>query len=44
MKCLKIASRSSVVERVLINAWSRGKRFSVKVVDSRPLSEGIGTS
>lgn len=33
-------ARSSVVERVLISAWSRGKRFSVKVVDSAPLSEG----
>ncbi|KAG9053808.1 hypothetical protein FS842_007098 [Serendipita sp. 407] len=33
-------ARSSVVERVLIAAWSRGKRFSVKVVDSAPLFEG----
>ena len=33
--------RSSVVERVLIAAWTRGKRFSVKVVDSRPMLEGI---
>lgn len=33
-------ARSSVVERVLIAAWTRGKRFSVKVVDSRPMLEG----
>ncbi|CAK5275781.1 unnamed protein product [Mycena citricolor] len=35
-------ARSSVVEKVLLNAWKQGKRFSVIVVDSRPLSEGKG--
>jgi translation initiation factor eIF-2B subunit delta len=28
------------VERVLLNAYSEGKRFSVVVVDSRPMLEG----
>ncbi|KAF8637900.1 hypothetical protein AX17_002523 [Amanita inopinata Kibby_2008] len=33
-------AKSSVVEKVLINAHREGKRFSVIVVDSRPLLEG----
>ncbi|KAF8897242.1 hypothetical protein BD779DRAFT_1489797 [Infundibulicybe gibba] len=33
-------ARSSVVERVLLRAQEDGKRFSVIVVDSRPLLEG----
>jgi translation initiation factor eIF-2B subunit delta len=33
-------SRSSIVERVLLHAWEEGKRFSVVVVDSRPMLEG----
>lgn len=32
--------RSSVVEKVLLSAYKQGKRFSVIVVDSRPLLEG----
>jgi hypothetical protein len=32
--------RSSVVEQVLVGAWDDGKRFSVVVVDSRPMLEG----
>ena len=36
-------ARSSVVEQTLLNAWDKGdgKKFSVVVVDSRPLLEGI---
>ncbi|KAG6903331.1 hypothetical protein C0995_013084 [Termitomyces sp. Mi166 len=34
-------ARSSVVEKILMNAHEEGKRFSVIVVDSRPLLEGI---
>ncbi|KAJ7667719.1 eukaryotic translation initiation factor 2B delta subunit [Mycena polygramma] len=33
-------ARSSVVEKVLLSAYKQGKRFSVIVVDSRPLLEG----
>ncbi|KAL4075754.1 eukaryotic translation initiation factor 2B delta subunit [Scleroderma citrinum] len=33
-------ARSSVVEKVLLGAWEDGKRFSVIVVDSRPMLEG----
>ncbi|KAL0949872.1 hypothetical protein HGRIS_009905 [Hohenbuehelia grisea] len=33
-------ARSSVVEKVLLRAHEEGKRFSVIVVDSRPLLEG----
>ncbi|KAH0840110.1 hypothetical protein J3R83DRAFT_1084 [Lanmaoa asiatica] len=33
-------ARSSVVEKVLLHAWAYGKRFSVIVVDSRPMLEG----
>ncbi|KAF5388359.1 hypothetical protein D9615_000134 [Tricholomella constricta] len=33
-------ARSSVVEKILLNAHEEGKRFSVIVVDSRPLLEG----
>ncbi|KAF7331864.1 hypothetical protein MKEN_00066500 [Mycena kentingensis (nom. inval.)] len=33
-------ARSSIVEKVLLHAHARGKRFSVIVVDSRPLLEG----
>ena len=33
-------ARSSVVEKVLLHAWKEGKRFSVVVVDSRPMLEG----
>ncbi|KAG8218830.1 IF-2B-domain-containing protein [Butyriboletus roseoflavus] len=33
-------ARSSVVEKVLLHAWASGKRFSVIVVDSRPMLEG----
>jgi hypothetical protein len=47
MHCLLLASyhsspthRSSIVERVLLSAWKDGKRFSVVVVDSRPMLEG----
>lgn len=32
--------RSSVVEKVLLNAREEGKKFSVIVVDSQPLLEG----
>jgi translation initiation factor eIF-2B subunit delta len=32
--------RSSVVQKVLLNAHEEGKRFSVIVVDSQPLLEG----
>ncbi|PFH49342.1 hypothetical protein AMATHDRAFT_76237 [Amanita thiersii Skay4041] len=35
-------ARSSVVEKVLLNAHEEGKIFSVIVVDSRPLLEGKG--
>ncbi|KAI0316983.1 hypothetical protein OF83DRAFT_1123689 [Amylostereum chailletii] len=33
-------ARSSVVEKVLMQAWSDGTKFSVIVVDSRPMLEG----
>ncbi|EIM88174.1 IF-2B-domain-containing protein [Stereum hirsutum FP-91666 SS1] len=33
-------ARSSVVEKVLLEAWSEGTQFSVVVVDSRPMLEG----
>ncbi|KAG6866524.1 hypothetical protein C0991_003068 [Blastosporella zonata] len=33
-------ARSSIVEKILLNAHEEGKRFSVIVVDSRPLLEG----
>ncbi|KAF7353017.1 hypothetical protein MVEN_01269300 [Mycena venus] len=33
-------ARSSIVEKVLLAAYKQGKRFSVIVVDSRPLLEG----
>ncbi|KAI0068970.1 IF-2B-domain-containing protein [Artomyces pyxidatus] len=33
-------ARSSVVEQVLLEAWSEGTQFSVYVVDSRPMLEG----
>ncbi|KAG5644590.1 hypothetical protein DXG03_008164 [Asterophora parasitica] len=33
-------ARSSVIEKILLNAHEEGKRFSVIVVDSRPLLEG----
>lgn len=32
---------SSVVEKVLLEAWSEGTQFSVVVVDSRPMLEGL---
>lgn len=35
-----IYHRSSVVEKILLRAHSEGKKFSVIVVDSRPLLEG----
>lgn len=34
------SKRSSIVEKILLNAHEEGKRFSVIVVDSRPLLEG----
>lgn len=33
--------RSSVVEKVLLRARNEGKDFSVYVVDSRPMLEGL---
>ncbi|KAJ7228939.1 eukaryotic translation initiation factor 2B delta subunit [Mycena pura] len=33
-------ARSSIVEKVLLHAYKMGKRFSVIIVDSRPLLEG----
>ena len=33
--------RSSVVEKVLLLAHDEGKNFSVYVVDSRPMLEGL---
>jgi len=33
--------RSSVVEKVLLRARDEGKDFSVYVVDSRPMLEGL---
>lgn len=33
-------ARSSVVQKVLLEAWAEGTRFSVIVVDSRPMLEG----
>jgi translation initiation factor eIF-2B subunit delta len=33
-------SRSSIIQKVLLRAHAEGKRFSVIVVDSRPLLEG----
>lgn len=38
--CLPPTCRSSVVEKSLLHAWASGKRFSVIVVDSRPMLEG----
>ncbi|KAL1681344.1 hypothetical protein EV122DRAFT_261148 [Schizophyllum commune] len=35
-----VYARSSVVEKVLLHAHEEGKKFSVVVVDSRPLLEG----
>ncbi|KAG6335047.1 hypothetical protein ID866_4049 [Astraeus odoratus] len=35
--------RSSVVEKVLLQAWEDGKRFSVIVIDSRPMLEGTAS-
>lgn len=35
-------ARSSVVEKILLHANQAGKRFSVIVIDSRPLLEGKG--
>jgi translation initiation factor eIF-2B subunit delta len=37
-------TRSSVVEKVLLLAHGEGKRFSVYVVDSRPMLEGSAWS
>ena len=37
---LRNSVRSSVVEKILLRAHEEGKRFSVIVVDSRPLLEG----
>ena len=34
-------ARSSVVQKVLLEAWAGGTRFSVIVVDSRPMLEGF---
>ena len=34
-------TRSSVVEKVLLRARGEGKNFSVYVVDSRPMLEGL---
>lgn len=33
-------ARSSVVEQTIVEAWERGRRFQVIVVDARPLCEG----
>ncbi|KAK2464562.1 hypothetical protein APHAL10511_003420 [Amanita phalloides] len=33
-------AKSSVVQKVLLNAYEEGKRFSVVVIDSQPLQEG----
>lgn len=33
--------RSSVVEKILLNAKKDGKEFSVIVIDSQPLLEGL---
>lgn len=33
-------ARSSVVQQTLLEAWERGKRFSVIIIDARPLCEG----
>ncbi|KAF9055050.1 IF-2B-domain-containing protein [Hymenopellis radicata] len=33
-------SRSSLVQKILLHAHAEGKRFSVIVIDSRPLNEG----
>lgn len=35
-------ARSSVVQKVLLEAWAGGTQFSVIVVDSRPMLEGKG--
>jgi translation initiation factor eIF-2B subunit delta len=40
MRNINILFRSSVVEKVLLHSWADGKRFSVIVVDSRPMLEG----
>ena len=36
-----IVVRSSVVQNVLLEAWTEGTTFSVVVVDSRPMLEGV---
>ena len=36
-----IVVRSSVVQKVLLEAWAEGTTFSVVVVDSRPMLEGM---
>jgi hypothetical protein len=36
-----IVVRSSVVQKVLLEAWAEGTTFSVVVVDSRPMLEGV---
>jgi translation initiation factor eIF-2B subunit delta len=33
-------ARSSVVQQAILEAWERGKKFSVIIVDARPLCEG----
>ncbi len=33
--------RSSVVEKILLNIKEEGKKFSVIVIDSQPLLEGL---
>lgn len=33
-------ARSSVVEQTIVEAWERGRRFQVIIVDARPLCEG----
>jgi len=44
-RCLRLSltsiNRSSVVEKVLLKAHEEGKNFSVYVVDSRPMLEGL---
>lgn len=37
---LLLYGKSSVVEKAVVAAWKAGKRFSVVIVDSRPLFEG----
>lgn len=38
---VSVLNSSSVVEKVLLEAWSEGTQFSVVVVDSRPMLEGM---